>query len=288
MLQEAHNDTNSVGNPSNSQASNEARTSSTLKEPKETSSLRTDAKRNPTTNSVSKKRKSKDVDEPNLGVDNPKAKVKRSVAKTKNTHENSLTSPSDQGKGVVNELEPALQDNIIKESPEPDSESDMSVVIDEKPTRKGKTKGSKSRSGKPLPNKVPKSQASKKTDDKPVDANADEIKRLQGWLIKCGIRKMWYRELAPYDTPKLKIQHLKEMLSDAGMTGRYSLERATQIRNERELKAELEAVQEGDKHWGRNESDGEEGPVKPRRRRLAKGLQELDMILNGSGGEETD
>ena len=99
---------------------------------------------------------------------------------------------------------------------------------------------------------------------------------------------MWYRELAPYDTPKLKIQHLKEMLSDAGMTGRYSIERATQIRNERELKAELEAVQEGDKQWGKNESDEEEGPAKPRRRRLAKGLKELDMILNGSGGEETD
>ena len=133
-----------------------------------------------------------------------------------------------------------------------------------------------------------KSHATKKADDKPVDANADEIKRLQGWLIKCGIRKMWYRELAPYDTPKLKIQHLKEMLSDAGMTGRYSIERATQIRNERELKAELEAVQEGDKQWGKNESDEEEGPAKPRRRRLAKGLKELDMILNGSGGEETD
>lgn len=249
---------------------------------------RTDAKRNSTTVSGPKKRKSKDIDEPNLDVDNPKAKVKRSVAKTKITREKSPTPSSDQGKGVVIESEPALQNNTIKQSPNLDSDSDMSVVIDEEPKRKGKTNGSKSRSGKPPANKVPKSQASKKADDKPLDANADEIKRLQGWLIKCGIRKMWHRELAPYDTPRLKIQHLKEMLSDAGMTGRYSIERATQIRNERELKAELEAVQEGDKQWGMNESDEEEGPAKPRRRRLAKGLKELDMILNGTGGEETD
>lgn len=228
------------------------------------------------------------MDEPNSGVDNPKAKVKRSIPKTKNVQKNSPTPPSDPGKSVISESKLALQDNTIKESLDLESESEMSVVIDEKPKRKGKTKGSKSGSGKPPGNKAPRSQASKKLDDKPVDANADEIKRLQGWLVKCGIRKMWYRELAPYATPKLKIQHLKEMLSDAGMTGRYSIEKATQIRNERELKAELDAVQEGDKQWGRNESDDGEDPAKPRRRRLARGLQELDIILNGSGGEETD
>lgn len=223
-----------------------------------------------------------------MDVDNPKAKVKRSVAKTKNTQKVSPAPPLDEGKGVVIESEPALEGNTIKESPDPESESEMSVVIDEKPKRKSKTKGSRSGSGKPPANKGSRSQASKKSDDKPVDANADEIKRLQGWLVKCGIRKMWYRELAPYDSPKSKIQHLKEMLSDAGMTGRYSIEKATQIRNERELKADLEAVQEGDRQWGKSESDDGEDSAKPRRRRLARGLQELDIFLNGSGGEETD
>lgn len=277
-----------MGNPSNSQASSQPKTSSALKEPKETNSSRTDAKRTSTAMSGSKKRKTEEVDEPNLGVENPKAKVKRSVAKAKNTQKNSPTLPLDQEKDVNIESESALQNNTIKETR--DSESEMSVVIDEKPKRKGKTRGSGSGSGsgQPSANKAPRSQASKKSDDKPVDANADEIKRLQGWLVKCGIRKMWFRELAPYNSPKLKIQHLKKMLSDAGMTGRYSIERATQIRNERELKADLEAVQEGDKQWGKNESDDGEGPAKPRRRRLAKGLQELDIFLNGNDGEETD
>ena len=47
-----------------------------------------------------------------------------------------------------------------------------------------------------------------------------EIKRLQ------GIRKFWSKELASYDTPKAKIKNLKQMLAEAGMTGRYSQEKA--------------------------------------------------------------
>lgn len=163
-----------------------------------------------------------------------------------------------------------------------DSESEMSVVIDEKPKRQ--SKGRNPRSVKPASKKAGGSRANKGTDQS-ADPDAEEIKRLQGWLVKCGCRKMWYKELAPYDTPELKIRHLKEMLSDIGMTGRYSIEKATQIREERELKADLEAVQEGDKHWGKDDSE-EQGTNKPRRR-LARGLKELDF-LNDDDGAETD
>lgn len=158
----------------------------------------------------------------------------------------------------------------------------MSVLIDEKPKRKSKSRNSGSRKSS-----TKKSANSKTTKgiEQPADPDAEEIKRLQGWLIKCGIRKMWHRELAPYDTAKLKIHHLKEMLSNAGMTGRFSIEKAAQIRDERELKAELEEVQEGDKHWGKVESE-EEQASKPRRR-LARGLKELDF-LNDDDGAETD
>lgn len=97
---------------------------------------------------------------------------------------------------------------------------------------------------------------------------------------------MWYRELAPYEGPKSKIRHLREMLTEAGMTGRYSAEKANQIKEARELKADLEAVQEGDKHWGQSKSEEEDGATtKPRR--LAKSLQGLDF-LNDDDGEETD
>jgi len=162
-----------------------------------------------------------------------------------------------------------------------DSGSEMSVLLDEEP--KPKVKRRSGGSEKPKPKKSGASKGSKP--DAPADPDTEEIKRLQGWLVKCGIRKMWYKELQPYDTPKAKIRHLKEMLSDAGMDGRYSNEKASQIREERELKADLEAVQAGDKHWGKAGSENE-GTGRPKRR-LAKGLENLDF-LNDDDGEETD
>ena len=99
---------------------------------------------------------------------------------------------------------------------------------------------------------------------------------------------MWYKELAPYDTSKTKIRHLKEMLSDAGMIGKYSNDKANSIREARELAADLEAVQAGAKQWGTADGDdgSESGDLKPKRK-LAKGLQAFDF-LNDSDGEETD
>lgn len=166
------------------------------------------------------------------------------------------------------------------------SESEMSVVLDEEPKPKRK-RGTSTGSQSKKPKKQP--AASKSKDTTTLDSDQAEIKRLQGWLIKCGIRKMWHRELAPYDTPKTKISHLKGMLKDAGMSGRYSVEKAKKIKEERELKADLQMVQEGAKRWGADgaadEADEESEEEKPRRR-LARGLKNFDFL--GDDGEETD
>ncbi|KAL2815489.1 hypothetical protein BJX63DRAFT_389652 [Aspergillus granulosus] len=162
------------------------------------------------------------------------------------------------------------------------SESEMSVVFDEEPKQKRlRQKSAGSTSGKA------KKKAPAKAKDADVDPNHAEIKRLQGWLIKCGIRKMWARELAPYETPKAKIKHLKDMLKDAGMEGRYSVEKARQIKEERELREDLEMVQEGAKRWGREKEEEEEGiDSNQPRRRLNRGLKSLAFLE--SDGEETD
>ena len=162
------------------------------------------------------------------------------------------------------------------------SESEMSVVLDEVPKARSKRKSSEL-DKEPLKKKSKPSKAPRA--ELPADSDAEEIKRLQGWLVKCGIRKMWYKELQPYDTPKAKVRHLKEMLAEAGMTGRYSVEKASQIREERELKADLDAVQAGNKQWGM-ETPKEDVNGRPKRR-LAKGLKELDF-LNDDDGDETD
>lgn len=157
-------------------------------------------------------------------------------------------------------------------------DSEMSEVLDEDPKAKGRKR--KSDSVKPGAKR-------KKNPEQSSDPDAEEIKRLQGWLIKCGIRKMWHRELAPYDNSKAKIRHLKELLADAGMSGRYSIEKATQIKEERELQADLAAVQEGAKQWGKAEIKGEDETSSRPKRRLVRGLQELDF-LRDEDGEETD
>lgn len=161
-----------------------------------------------------------------------------------------------------------------------DSESEMSVVLDEEPEpAKKRQKGAKTSAKK-------EKKAPSKGKDENLDPDQAEIKRLQGWLVKCGIRKMWWRELQPYETPKAKIKHLKEMLEDAGMKGRYSLEKARQIRDERELKADLEMIQQGAKQWGTEGADEESDGARAPRRRAARGRQALAFLE--SEGEETD
>lgn len=162
------------------------------------------------------------------------------------------------------------------------SDSSMSVLIDEPP----KPKRNRKSDSAPAKAHSTKSTKSKKPTEPPSDPDSEEIKRLQSQLVKCGIRKMWFKELSPYPTPKSKIKHLKQLLADAGMTGRFSEAKAEQIREERELRADLEAVQEGEKKWGRvEEEDG--GGVGRGKRALAKGFEGLGF-LNDDDGEETD
>ena len=166
-----------------------------------------------------------------------------------------------------------------KKNPE-ESGSEMSVVIDEGPKAKRRNrKSSEAAEGGTKKSKAPKIKA-----DAEIDPDEAEIKRLQGWLVKCGIRKMWWKELKPYESSKAKIKHLKSMLSDAGMTPRYSQEKATQIKEARELAADIEAVKEGAERWGKgNEESEKDGGSK---RRLVRGAKNYDFL--SSDGEETD
>ena len=231
-----------------------------------------------------KRRKKDESDKVESGSDAEEPKTKRSLPEAQKkgrTSSSSLSSAEDEDIGEVDQAASTSKRSAVSNG-DANSESEMSAVLDEapKPKKKRKMAGSE----QPKSKKKGGSKEAKAT-EKPTDPDAEEIKRLQGWLVKCGVRKMWYKELAPYDTSKAKIQHLKEMLADAGMTGRFSIEKANQIREERELKADLEAVQMGAKQWGKAESE-DEATGRPRRR-LAKGLKELDF-LNDDDGEETD
>lgn len=141
---------------------------------------------------------------------------------------------------------------------EADDESDFSSVIDEPPPKKkGRQKKSTSPTESKTKSKKTTTTAKPAAKAKELSPDDEEVKRLQGWLVKCGIRKLWHRELVHCDTAKAKIKHLKAMLEDVGMTGRYSAEKARQIKESRELAAELEAAKEFNDQWGQKGS-GEE------------------------------
>ncbi len=106
-----------------------------------------------------------------------------------------------------------------------------------------------------------------------------EVKKLQSQLVKCGVRKIWAFELKRYgDDAKAKIRHLKGILRDIGMDGRFSESRAREIKERRELLADLEAVQEMDRNWGLHGSSG----------RPSRSLQHKKSLKEPSSDEEEE
>ena len=205
----------------------------------------------------------------------PKKTTKKSKALTKATKEPTKKKSAKSSK----DQEPPKAENgdASKEADGNKSDSDLSVLIDEEPAKKKRSKSNSQDKSKKV------KSSSKAKDDE--DPDQTEIKRLQGWLVKCGIRKVWGKELKPYETPKAKIKHLKDMLSEAGMTGRYSIEKATQIKEKRELEADIEAVKEGEERWGTGEQDEASEESRPQRK-LVRGSKHFDFL--SSDGEETD
>lgn len=221
----------------------------------------------------------------------PKPKAKSKPKKKAASESEVSDAPSDVADDSEEEVDtkPEPQPTSKVEDSDDDTSSELSSVIDEPaPIKK---KGPKAKNGDTKSRKSSTSTTTKPTES---DPNTEEIKRLQSWLVKCGIRKVWGKELKPFETPKAKIAHLKSLLSDVGMTGRYSNEKAAQIKEARELAADIEAVKEGNERWGKegeegegDEEDGREGDDGGRpKRRLVRGAANYDFL--SSDGEETD
>lgn len=180
-------------------------------------------------------------------------------AKHSEPEESALSEPPEYSS------EPTTKLDGTQQTANADDESDLSDVVDEPAPAKKQQRTKKSTSPKP------KKGASKATAKpaKETSPDEEEIKRLQGWLVKCGIRKVWGKELKKFDTSKQKIKHLKGLLEEAGMTGRYSVEKAKQIKEARELQEEIEAAKEFNEKYGQGEeSGGEESGEEVKTRRL--------------------
>jgi hypothetical protein len=214
----------------------------------------------------------------------PKRAVKKVTTKAKPTN-GSVVKPGDDSESPLSDSQDVDSESLPGRPKDPkreESDGEISVLMDEGP----KPKRRKRKSSEPVDGGTKKLKGAKHKADAEVDPDEAEIKRLQGWLVKCGIRKMWWKELKPYESSKAKINHLKDMLSDAGMTGRYSIEKATQIKEARELAADIEAVKEGAERWGKGNDESEDDGEDKSKRRLVRGAKNYDFL--SSDGEETD
>jgi hypothetical protein len=189
-------------------------------------------------------------------------------------------------------------------APHDDSESEMSVVLDPEPKPKKQKTAKQPKSRQPQSGNLETPQAPQGPPKPELTADEQLIKTLQSQLLKCGVRKIWQFELKKFDGDKAKIRHLQGMLKDIGMTGRFSEQRAKEIKELRELQADLEAVKEGDKAWGlesgrrsrggprkslkESSPDDEDeeggGAVEDKLDKAAKAKQELAFL----GDEESD
>ncbi|KAK4073925.1 hypothetical protein Trihar35433_3399 [Trichoderma harzianum] len=187
----------------------------------------------------STKEESKDELKHNLSSEGGNATIKK-----QETPGDEIKPPvKDQPDSGAEETKADVKD---ESKPEVNEEDEYSDVIDEPPPTKRKRGEKKEISSKPKASKP----AAKKdaTPDDPKDA---EIKKLQSQLTKCGIRKLWHIELKQYgENAGAKIRHLKKMLADIGMDGRFSESKAREIKEMRELQADVEAAQEMDRLWG--------------------------------------
>jgi hypothetical protein len=213
-------------------------------------------------------------------------KPKKAAPKAKALSKKAQTPPESENKVDEDDEE---QDESGPQSAEKDdppkstenaeqSDSEMSVLIDEpvKPRR------SKSASREATTSKPRTKAAAKPAKD--LSPQEQEIKTLQSHLLKCGVRKIWQFELKDYgDDNAAKIRHLKGMLRDVGMVGRFSEARAREIKEMRELQEDLEAVKQGEEAWG------VEGRASRRRSSAAKAKEKVKRAVSeqvGSGSED--
>ncbi|KAI6013533.1 hypothetical protein EDC04DRAFT_691182 [Pisolithus marmoratus] len=110
-----------------------------------------------------------------------------------------------------------------------DEESELSSLIDEPPKKQRKKQGESdsrtSKRGKKAKELLPKDEAT--------------VSKLKAIVVACGVRKVWKKEFQGLDRPKQQINRLHEILAELGMTPRYTMEKARDIKRKREFDQEL-------------------------------------------------
>ncbi|KAF9224055.1 hypothetical protein BS17DRAFT_94295 [Gyrodon lividus] len=134
---------------------------------------------------------------------------------------------------------PSSKKDVLVEDP---MESELSSVVDQPPKKRLKKQDRDSMK----PQKAEKAKRVKKTKET-LSKDEEAVNRLKSIVAACGVRKAWKKEFEGLDKPSQQIKRLHQLLGDLGMSGRYSLEKAKAIKQQRELAQELKDVQEFEK-----------------------------------------
>ncbi|KAJ2610688.1 hypothetical protein H4S08_003500 [Coemansia sp. RSA 1365] len=118
-------------------------------------------------------------------------------------------------------------------------EDEYSDVMDEEPAPQSRSKKRDTSDSLPAPHKRAKTTVF--SENGAAKGSASTIANLKSYINKCGLRKTWSKELAGMNGTQ-QVRHLKKMLLDLGMEGRPTLEKCKQIKDKRDLQAELDAM----------------------------------------------
>ncbi|KAJ2580792.1 hypothetical protein GGH95_002404 [Coemansia sp. RSA 1836] len=170
-----------------------------------------------------------------------KQTVKETVAKIiagiNNGHDDSSDGHSDdndEAKDVKSPAAEADEDNEQSGNESESSDFDEPAVAAPAVQRKRA----------PATSKSPQAAKRAKKDEsggKVGKASETTITNLKQYITKCGLRKVWSKELVGLSGAQ-QIQHLKDVLNELGMEGRPTLEKCKKIKAKRDLLAELEEI----------------------------------------------
>ncbi|ORX35901.1 hypothetical protein BD324DRAFT_651815 [Kockovaella imperatae] len=213
-----------------------------------------------------------------------KSTAKHGKAGPREKKRNAAKEPTPDSEADIQPKSPPGSDDersLRQEAEAQGSESEMSSVYDVLPTKNRRER--KSRGGEEdSASDIKKSKASRKSKTKkdpneglpPDEAKIADLKR---FVVACGVRKQWGKELADCPTAKDQIRHLESLLISLGMKGKPTMGKAKALKEQRELAAELNDVRQFEAARGVSST---EGGTKSRARKTG--------ALESDGGDEDD
>lgn len=205
----------------------------------------------------------------------PATKTAQSGPKRKRVSAPIVQSDSDAENSDTN---PKVSSSSHHVPDENKSDSEVSSLVDEPIKKKSGRKSASSDAGKP---KAKSTRAKKPVE--PLSKEEETVKELKALVRACGVRKMWARELNGLDFDS-QITHIRKILSDLGMKGRMSAEKAAKIRDRRELAQELDDVQ----RFGRAVAAGKPFETKDTDKRVLRRGGGKDQKPDNTSGEESE